>query len=203
MNRRRFTIACTLITLGVGAAILYNANFQAASAKPSDASLAPFAFDIAGAASPEDAATALFLGSAKESPKHFVRHLLLGVCDGPIDTLQKFAECLHTTKFHTGDESYTFYDLPKGLDKDTVRVVASREFDSQDEDVAALRLQALSTYYGEKFRSVDVAADGYDGREYRTRVVVAMVQDRWYAIPRCRSSQSFYAIADAMQLTVE
>jgi hypothetical protein len=32
------------------------------------------------------------------------------------------------------------------------------------------------------------------------RIVVTRVGDRWYAIPRCGSSKSFYEIADAMRL---
>ena len=108
MNRRPFTIACTLIAVGVVAAIAYGFNSQTSSADPS---LAPFEFHREGAASPEDAATTLFRGVATASPAHFVQHLLLGVCDGPIATLQKFAECLHETEFRHGAESFTFYDL--------------------------------------------------------------------------------------------
>ena len=112
MNSRRFVITCALIAVGVIAAVSYGINSQAATANPS---LTPFEFDREGATNPEDAATSLFRGCAKESPKHFVRHLLLGVCDGPIDTLQKFAESLHRTKFRHGEASFTVYDLPKGI----------------------------------------------------------------------------------------
>ncbi len=199
MNSRHFTIACTLMAVGVVATISYGVTSRAAIADPA---LPPFEFDREGATSPEDAATTLFRGCAAKSPKHFVRHLLLGVCDGPINTLQKFAECLHRTKFSHGEDSYTVYDLPKGIDaKKPIRVIASDDLFSQGKQVAALRFQMMSTYYGEKFMCVDVAAKGYDGLEYQTRIVVAQVDDRWYSIPRCRSAMSFYEIADAMRLT--
>lgn len=80
--------------------------------------LPPLKFRREGAASPEDAAKSLFHACATRSPEHFVQHLLLGVCDGPINTLQKFAECLHSTRFRQGDDSLTVYDfdftLPRG-----------------------------------------------------------------------------------------
>lgn len=108
---------------------------------------------------------------------------------------------MHTTRFLAGDESFTFYNLPKGINaRKPLRVLASAPFDKEDKQVAALQFQMMSTYYGEQFLSVDVAADGYDGREYRTRIVVAQVDGRWYAMPRCRSAKSFYVVADAMQL---
>jgi hypothetical protein len=195
MKSRRFLIACMLITLGVMAASTHRVHAQTATADPA---LPPFEFHREGAKSPEAAATSLFRGCALRSPQDFVRHLNLGVCDGPIATLTKFAECLHTTKFTTGKEAYTVFDLPQMLNKATVRVIGSREFDSQAKDVMALRLEGASTYYGKRFALVDVAADGYDGRVYQTRIVVATVSDGWYAIPRCRSSRSFYRIADAM-----
>lgn len=193
--KRPLVIACLLVVLGVAAAVSLGVGPQAAAPDPA---LPDFKFERAGADTPEAAATALFRGCALGSPRHFVQHLLLGVCDGPIATLNKFAECLHVTKFRAGDESFTLYDLPKGIDKETVRVVASREFDGNDGDVKKLQLEAASTYSGKKFMAVDVAATGYDGREYATRIVVATVDNRWYAIPRCRSARSFYRIADAM-----
>jgi hypothetical protein len=143
----------------------------------------------------------MFRGIALESPKDFVRHLLLGVCDGSIGTLQNFAECLHETKFSRNQLSFTVYDLPKGVDsRKPVRIVASRAFDREDEKVKALQFQMLSTFYGERFVCVDVAAEGYDGLEYQTRLVVAELDSRWYAMPRCRSAKSFYEIADAMHI---
>jgi hypothetical protein len=224
MNIRRFSIACTLIFVGVMAAIVYAFNTEASNTNPSlvpvavqregadpvddgrthdEIELVRLEFRRKGAASPEDAAETLFRACATESPQHFVHHLLLGVCDGPIDTLQKFAECLHSTKFRHGEDAFTFYDLPfgKGIDpKKPFRAIASQDFDRENKQVAALQFQMISTYYGEQFQSVDVVAESYDGLEYRTRIVVARVKDRWYAMPRCRSSQSFYEIADAMRL---
>ncbi|MGC1276043.1 MAG: hypothetical protein WBC44_20255 [Planctomycetaceae bacterium] len=204
MNSRRFIIACTLVAVGVVTTISFGVNSQAATPDPA---LPPFEFHREGAASPEDAAVALFRGCAARSPRHFVQHLLLGVCDGPINTLQKFAEALHKTKFTHGKDSFTVYDFPigKGINtKKPIRMIAIEEFDSEDKRVAALWVESFSTYYGETFLSVDVAAESYDGLEYRTRIVVARVNargnDRWYAIPRCRSSKSFYAIADSMHL---
>ena len=70
MNRRPFTIAWTLIAAGLVAAIAYGFNSPTSSADPS---LPPFEFHREGAASPEDAAKALFRGVATASPKHFVR----------------------------------------------------------------------------------------------------------------------------------
>jgi len=198
MNNHRFTIAFTLIVVGI-ATFSFGVSSRAETASPS---LAPFEFDREGATRPEDAATAMFHGSAGESPRHFVRHLLLGVCDGPIATLRKFAESLHRTKFSHGEASFTVYDLPNRIDaKRPIRVIASDAFDSSDKQVAALQFQMASTYYGETFMTVDVAGEAYDGREYQTRIVVAQVGDRWFAIPRCRSSKSFYEIADAMRLS--
>lgn len=166
--------------------------------------LAPFEFHREAAASPEVAASVLFEGLSRESPRHFVQHLLVGVCDNSIDTLQKFAESLHRTKFTHDGESFTFYELRdqrRGINrKKAVRVVAIAPFDADDEQVAALRFEMISTYYGERFVAVDVAAEGYDELEYQTRIVAAEVDGGWYAIPRCRSARSFYKIADAMQL---
>jgi hypothetical protein len=196
MKSHRLANVCTFIAVVFAAAISRGAEPQTAGVDPA---LPPFEFRRTGAASPEDAATALFRGCAMKSPNHFVQHLLLGVCDGPIATLQDFAECLHVTRFAHGDESYSVYDMPEPIDRNKpVRVIASEEFDSDDKRVDALQIEMMSTYYGQTFRSVDVAAESYDGREYRTRIVVARVNDRWYAMPRCRSAKSFYAIADSM-----
>lgn len=201
MNKRSATVAFTLVAAGFVAAIAYGFKAPARNLSPP---LAPFEFHREAAASPEAAAESLFRGVATESPTHFVHHLLLGVCDGPIDTLQKFAECLHVAEFRHGDDSYSFYDLRedrKGIDpRKPVRVVAIEQFDSEDPQVAALQWQMLGTYYGQVFACVDVAADGYDGLEYQTRIVVAQVEDGWYAMPRCSSARSFYEIADAMRI---
>jgi hypothetical protein len=199
MKSRLVTHAGILLGLAAFAAIAYGVNSPATSPDPA---LPAFEFHREGASSPEDAAKAMFLGIAKESPKDFVRHLLIGVCDGPIGTLQNFAECLHETKFIRNEHSLTVYDLPKGIDtRKSIRIVATQAFDGENEQVKALQFEILGTFYGERFACVDVAAEGYDGREYQTRIVVAQVGDGWYAMPRCRSAQSFYAIADAMRLT--
>lgn len=169
-----------------------------------DPALPPFEFRRVGAASPEQAAETLFRAIATESPKHFVQHLLLEVCDGPIATLQKFAESLHRTEFRQGEKSFTVYSLPERIDgRKPIRMIASRDFDGETKQVAALELESVSTYWGKKFKSVDVAGESYDGLEYRTRIVVAQVNGGWYAIPRCRSSKSFYEIADAMPQHLE
>jgi hypothetical protein len=185
--------------LAVFAAIAYGVNSPVTSPDPA---LPAFEFHRAGAASPEDAAKAMFLGIAKESPNDFVRHVLLGVCDGPIGTLQNFAECWHATRFNRGEQSLTVYDLPKGIDtRKRIRIVATQAFDAEDEQVKALQFEIYSTFYGKRFVCVDVVAEGGDGLNYETRLVVAEQNNRWYAMPRCRSGKSFYEIADAMQLT--
>jgi hypothetical protein len=206
MNSRRFTIACTLIFLGVFAAISFGVNPQATDRHPA---LPPFEFHLEGATNHEDAAKAMFRSVAMRSIKDFVQHLALGTCDGPVGTIQKFAECLHTTMFDSGEganaEAYTVYNLlaakDGGLKNDTIRVVASGEFPTNEKVASVIRDGSVSSYYGEKFLAVDVAADGFDGREYRSRVVVAVIKNRWYAVPRCRSSKAFYDIADAMLVT--
>jgi len=188
-----------VIATVVVSVLVYGCNTPTQS---SQISLAPFEFHRQAAATPELAARSLFRGVATESPSDFVQHLLLGVCDGSIDTLQKFAESLHTTKFHHDGDSFTFYELRELrrsiIWKKPVRIVATAPFEPEDEKVRALELEMLSTYWGKRFMSVDVAGEGYDGREYRTRVVVAQGDAGWYAMPRCRSAQNFYKIADAM-----
>lgn len=202
MKRFAKTIACVLIATFFVAVVAYGFN---RATTPAQTRLAPFQFDRVAASTPEEAAEELFRGVAMESPRHFVQHLLLGVCDGSIDTLQKFAECMHETRFKQGDESFTFYDLRKtrkGLNpKKPVRVVATRNFNPEDDQVAALQSQMMSTYYAEAFITLDLAMEGYDGHEYQTRIVVARIGNGWYAMPRCHSARSFYEIADGMQLS--
>ena len=158
-----------------------------------------------GAVTPEIAATTLFRACTARSPKHFAQHLLLGVCDGPIASVNKYAEALHTITYTDGNDHYTVYELRelgRGIHHEApIRVVASAAFDTDDKQVAALQLQMASTYYGKKLTCVDVAAKGDSGVEYQTRIVVAQNGDGWYAMPRCRSAHSFYEIADAMRLT--
>lgn len=81
-----------------------------------------------------------------------------------------------------------------------LRVVATAAFDDSDPRVKALEIEEVSTFYCESCVSVDIAGVGWDGLEYQTRIVVGKVRDGWYAIPRCRSSESFYRIADSMSL---
>lgn len=202
MKKLLAMVVCVVVPTGLVAALAYGLSTPTKSVGPT---LAPFEFHREAAASPEAAALSLFQGVSTESPKHFVQHLLLGVCDGSIDTLQKFAESLHTTEFTHDGNSFTFYDLRelrRGINpRKAVRVVATAPFDTEDKQVAALRSEWISTYYGETFACIDVAAEGYDGLEYQTRIVVAQVDGGWYAIPRCRSARSFYEIADAMRAT--
>lgn len=140
----------------------------------------------------------MFRACVKKSPKLFAQTRLLGVCDGPISTRRKYDECLEQTMFRNGTNAFTVHDLPKNLKLPTLRAIASLAFGTND--IAALQFQFLSTYYGKKFASVDVAAADAKGREYQTRFVVALLNDRWHALPRCRSSKDFYKIADAMPL---
>lgn len=174
MNKNLASLGCVVVATGFVAAIAHGFNTPAASVNPS---LAPFMFQRAPAASAEAAAQSLFRGVSTESPKDFVQNLLIGVCDNSIDTLQKFAESLHVTKFTHDGDSFTFYDLRKLRreinSKKPQRVVAIAPFDSDDKKVAALQFQMLGTYYGETFVCVDVAAQGYDGLEYQTRIVAA------------------------------
>ena len=175
-----------------------------------DQVLAPFEFRREAAPTPEIAAQSLFLGVATASPRDFVQHLLLGVCNNEIDTLQRFAESLHATQFSHDGKTFTYYDLrdqPRDPQtersrminaKKPLRVIASAAFDAADPQVQALHFETASTYYGKRFVCVEVAGEGWDGRQYQSRVVAAQVGDGWYAMPRCRSSKSFYEIADAM-----
>ena len=210
-NRRRFRrylgICTLLVLLFLGVSLTWLASPAANDNAPTPSSWSiptssgtPITYPPVGATTTEGAAEGLFTACILRSPGLFIHNLCLGVCDGPVDTLQKFAECLHVTTFRRGDNAFTVYDLPKRLQRETVRVVASQEFDSENEDVAALRWQMMSTYYGEKFICVDVVADDPDGLTYGTRIVVTRVNDRWYAIPRCGSSTSFYQIADDIVL---
>ncbi|WP_146506609.1 hypothetical protein [Thalassoglobus neptunius] len=199
MKRYRFQIVIALGLLAIAAFLWSGLNTRAAVDGPK---LGPFEFEREGALSPELAAKSHFYGCANKSPKHFVQHVLLGICDGPINTLQKFAECLHETEFHHDGQSYSVYDLPKVMNaKLPVRVIASGAFDPEDKRVLALHSQMMSTYYAEKFMCFDVAGTSYDRNEYQSRVVVVFVNGRWYSMPRCRSARSFYEIADSMELT--
>lgn len=201
MKWRFLSTICLFCTTAVVTATVYGFQPPAVVINPA---LPAFEFRQQRADNPEAAALALFRGVATASPAHFVQHLLVGVCDGPNSTLQKFAESLHTTEFHHGDDTFTYYDLReqnKGIySKKPMRVIGTAEFDLQDKQVVALKFEAVSTYGGDKFMAVDVEGQDYDGRALTTRLVVAEVNGHWYAIPRCRSARSFYKIADAMQI---
>ena len=152
-----------------------------------------------GATSAEAAAVKMFQAGVTRSADRFTEIRLIGVCDGRIDTLRKYAENLYRTTYRNGDKSFTVYDLPKGIKKDTARVVASRPFD--DEDMKSLYGQFVSSYYAPECQCFDLEGESYDGVAYRTRIIVAKSSDKWYAIPRCRSSKLFYEVADGMTVT--
>lgn len=207
MKSRLATVVCIVVAIG------FVGSFACAldqTSSRTDQVLAPFEFRREAAPTPEMAARSLFLGVATASPQDFVQHLLLGVCNNEIDTLQRFAEALHATPFRHEGEAFTYYDLRDQRRianksrmisrKKPLRVISSAAFDASDPQVQALHLEMTSTYYGKRFVCVDVAGVGYDGLDYQSRVVVAQVGEGWYAIPRCRSSKSFYKIADAMRL---
>ncbi len=52
----------------------------------------------------------------------------------------------------------------------------------------------------EQLVAVDITAKDYKDVPYQGRIVAAAIDDRWYALPRCRSSRSFYEAADRMTL---
>lgn len=208
MTNRRVTVVCVVAAVGFVSAFAYALNSPASL---TDQVLAPFEFKREAAPTPEIAAQSLFLGVATASPRDFVKHLLLGVCNNEVDVLQRFAESLHATQFSHDGETFTYYGLRDQRDvsgrlriinrEKPLRVIASTSFDSTDPQVKALGLEAAGTYSGERFVCVEVAGVGYyDGLEYQTRVVVAHVGGGWYAMPRCRSSKNFYEIADAMSI---
>ena len=196
MVSRSLSTACVALVLLAVALLLQSTSSPAASVKPQGM---PIELAPEGALSPEDAATSLYYACCMKSPRHFVRNLALGVCDGPIGTLNKYAELLHTMTFSDGTNSFTVYELPMRMKRETIRLVASRRF--SEESVSSLRPEFVSSYYcSGPIMCVEVVADNYDGGEYRTRIVVTENSGRWYAIPRCRSSKRFYQIADAMPL---
>lgn len=202
MNMFLLAIPRILRSLSVVTAISLAGIALAAEADPA---LPSFEFHRTAAKSPEDAAKTLFVACAKRSISDFVQHIQLGSCDGPVGTIQKFAECLHSTKFKHGEESYCVYDLPLGelggLKVETIRILASAAFPSTEKVKTMIINESLSSYYGEKFQVVDVAADGSDGRVYQTRIVIAGTKEGWFAVPRCRSAKPFYEIADEMPAT--
>lgn len=152
-----------------------------------------------GFVTPEEAAFTMFRACAKRSHRLFVQSRLLGVCEGENDWPNRYAASLHLTTFRNGTNAFTMYDLPKRMKEEAARVVAGDAFSAAD--VAKLQPQFLSTYYGQDLHCFEVKALNYDGLEYTTRIVVSKKENRWYAIPRCRSSKDFYKVADGMKLT--
>ena len=209
MKSRLVTVTCVVAAICLVGAFAFARNTYTS---PDGQVLAPFEFRPEAAPNPETAAQTMFLGVATASPREFGRHVLMGVCNNEVDVLRRFAESLHVTQFSHDGASFTYYDLRDQRDdsgrlrlinrEKPIRVIANASFDPTDPRVKALDLEAAGTYAGERFVSIDVSGRGYyDGLEYRSRVVVAQVGSGWYAMPRCGSSKSFYAIADAMQLT--
>ena len=209
MKSRLVTVTGVVAAIGVVGAFAFARNTYTST---DGQVLAPFEFKPEAAPDPVTAAQSMFLGVATASPREFGRHLLMGVCNNEVDVLCRFAESLHVTQFIHDGTSFTYYDLRDQRDDSgklrlmnrerPIRILASASFDSTDPRVKALDLEAAGTYAGERFVSVDVAGTGYyDGREYRSRVVVAQIGSGWYAMPRCGSAKNFYAIADAMLLT--
>ncbi|WP_345319157.1 hypothetical protein [Novipirellula rosea] len=210
MKCRLVTVACVVSVIGLAGAIAFACH---TTNSPEGQVLAPFEFRPEGAPNPEAAAKAMILGVATASPRDFGKHVLLGVCNNEVDVLNRYAESLRATRFSHGGEQFTYYELrdqPRDPEtgksrminrKKPLRVIASAAFVDADPQVKALHFELASTYYGKRFVCVEVVGEGWDGREYQSRVVVAELDDGFYAMPRCRSSKSFYKIADAMQLT--
>ena len=142
---------------------------------------------------PQAAATAMLQAIATKNHHLFVQARMLGVCEGKNDWPPRFAETLHTAKFSSpggGQGDLSVFDMPRRLRSNTVRVVSKQE-------LTVPGWVGVSSYYGEQFAAYDMAIDNYDGVEFRTRLVVARVGEKWFAIPR-RSQCSVYQIADAL-----
>lgn len=174
---RRFRLATLLgfITcVAIGMAIYHSLTQQA----------------LRGHATPEAAATAMIRAISTKNHKLFVRTRLLGVCEGQNDWPSRYAESLHTTKFSNPSGAMTVFDMRRRLMADTVRVVSMNKMNVPS-------WFGASSYYGERFASVDVSIANYDGVEYRSRIVVAEVSDQWFAVPR-RGRCPVYNLADTL-----
>ena len=90
MGRCYWIGSCFAVSAGVAIALVVNHRERIDSGMMV---LTPFEFQQESAPNPGTAATALFR-VATESPRDFTKHLLLGVCDGSVDTIQKFAEAM-------------------------------------------------------------------------------------------------------------
>lgn len=155
---------------------------------------------IEGAGSPEQAAVAMAAGMTEKSPDKFLQHLCLGVCDGPISTINKYDECMHQKYLADESGTYSISDLPSQIIEGAQEAIETRVFDQEDPRVVKLAGELLSTYYGEEFHCVWLSARSHSKKHYIFRVVVTRVGNKWFAIPRCGSSNRFYDIADSMQL---
>ena len=153
---------------------------------------------ITGATNPEEAAVALVTGIIERSPQKFLQHLCLGVCDGPISTQKKYSESPHTTKLKAGNVSASLIEIASQIQPASANAIHREEFDATDPRVINLASEMMSTYYGAAFQCVWVSVQTINGVTYETQVVVASNNDLWYCIPACKSSKSFYAIAEDM-----
>ena len=153
---------------------------------------------ITGATNPEEAAVALVTGITERSPQKFLKHLCLGVCDGPISTHKKYSESPHTTKLKAGNVSASVIELASQIQPASANAIHREEFDTTDPRVINLASEMMSTYYGTAFQCVWVSVQTINGVTYETQVVVTRKNDLWYCIPACKSSKSFYAIAEDM-----
>lgn len=156
-----------------------------------------------GTKTPDEAAVEMTRAHLTRSPMLFMENLCLGVCDGPVNSINKYAESLHLTSFSRNSAAVSIYDLPKrGVNFDSIQVNQSKLFDKNDKDIAHLiAISTISTYYGEEFMAMEVQIQNKANEQYTTRVVVTKVNERWFALPRCRSSEAFYKIADTMEFS--
>lgn len=153
---------------------------------------------ITGSTTPEEAAVALVTGIIEKSPQKFLQHLCLGVCDGPISTRKKYSESMHTTNLKAGNVSASLFELASQIQPASANAIHREEFDTTDPRVIHLASEIMSTYYGTAFQCVWVSVETIHGVTYETQVVVTRNDDLWYCIPACKSSKSFYAIAEDM-----
>ena len=153
---------------------------------------------ITGSTNPEEAAVALVTGIIERSPQKFLQHLCLGVCDGPISTQKKYSESTHTTNLKAGNVSASLIEIASQIQPASANAIHREEFDATDPRVINLASEMMSTYYGTAFQCVWVSVQTINGVTYETQVVVASNNDLWYCIPACKSSKSFYAIAEDM-----
>ncbi len=181
MNQRQLRVCSSLVVIA-GAVFLNNSGSM--FAQEVFRSNAPQEVD--GFDSAEAAAIEMVRAIATRDHRLYVKTRLLGVCEGQDDWPSRYAECLHTTLFTTGDQAITVFDMKNMLDDDKIRVVLQTEL-----EVPSSYL--VSSYYGEQFASVNLQIATSKGVDYETRIVVAKNSGRWFAIPR-RTKCSFYAL---------